>query len=100
MEKDMEHTAERERIETEYPLRRRPVRGRRDMHAIDHSLEALRHFARLRGSAVRYADLPDGVGGCVYGGRIVLRADLSPQQEVLTLVHELTHVMAHVASVR
>jgi Zn-dependent peptidase ImmA (M78 family) len=70
------------------------------MHGIDQSLEALRHFARRRGTAVRYADLPDGIGGCVDGEKIVLRAGLSPQQELLTLVHELTHVMAHVASVR
>jgi Zn-dependent peptidase ImmA (M78 family) len=44
--------------------------------------------------------LPHGIGGCVDGGRIILRADLSPQQELLTLVHELTHVLAHVTSVR
>jgi hypothetical protein len=89
-----------ERVGTESPRGKRAVRGRHGHVGIDQSLRALRHFARRSGTVVRYAGLPDGVGGCVDGGWIVLRADLSPQQELLTLVHELTHVMAHVASVR
>jgi hypothetical protein len=96
----MEHTGKRERFEIEHPNMRPSVRGRRDLPGIDRSLLALHHFARRRGAAVRYASLPHGIGGCVDGGRIVLRADLSPQQELLTLAHELTHVLAHVASVR
>lgn len=82
------------------PRMRRAVRGRRDHHGIEQSLKAIHHFARRSGTAVRYAALPNGIGGYVDGGRIVLCADLSPQQELFTLVHELTHVMAHVASVR
>jgi hypothetical protein len=100
MENDMKYIGKRERFGTEY-LRMWPsIRGRRDMRDIEQSIEALHHFARRRGTAVRYASLPHGIGGCVDGGKIVLRTGLSPQQELLTLVHELTHVMAHVASVR
>jgi hypothetical protein len=87
-------------LRAEHAGMRPPVRGRRDKRGVDQCLEALHRFARRRGTAVRYAGLPYGIGGCVDGGRIVLRAGLSPQQELLTLVHELTHVMAHVAGVR
>jgi IrrE N-terminal-like domain len=76
------------------------VRQRPRMHRIDQPLRALHDFAWSRGTSVHYAVLPDGIRGCAEDGRIALRADLGPQQELLTLVHELTHIMAHVTTVR
>jgi hypothetical protein len=35
------------------------------------------------------------VHGRVFGDLIMLRVDLDPQQELLTLVHELAHWLAH-----
>jgi hypothetical protein len=67
---------------------------------IDACLSALHSFARRAGASVDYADLPNCIGGCLDRGRIVLRADLAPEQELLTLVHELTHVMAHGGAAR
>jgi hypothetical protein len=67
---------------------------------IDQSLHALHSFARRNGASVRYAPLPDCIGGCLDRDQIVLRVGLAPEQELLTLAHELTHVIAHVASVR
>jgi hypothetical protein len=67
---------------------------------IDQFLNALRTFARGNGASISYARLPDCIGGCLDRDRIVLRVGLTPEQELLTLVHELTHVIAHVASVR
>jgi hypothetical protein len=70
------------------------------MFDLDQCLSSLHTFARRAGSPVDYADLPSCIEGCLDRGRIVLRAGLAPEQELLTLVHELTHVMAHVASTR
>jgi hypothetical protein len=67
---------------------------------IDQSLDALHRFAWRNGASVRYASLPACISGCLDRDRIMLRVGLAPEQELLTLVHELTHVMAHVASVR
>jgi hypothetical protein len=39
--------------------------------------------------------LPDSVDGRVFSDLIMLRADLNPEQELLTLVHELTHWLTH-----
>jgi hypothetical protein len=67
---------------------------------IDQSLNALRRFARRSGASVGYANLPDCIGGCLDRDQIVLRVGRAPEQELLTRVHELIHVIAHVASVR
>jgi hypothetical protein len=96
----MERTLKQEPLRTEHPRVRRPLQGLRCMHSIAQSLKALHSFALIRGTAVRYAALQDGIGGYVEGGRIVLRAGLTPRQELLTLAHELTHIMAHGGSVR
>src|SRR5580704_12853534 len=87
-------------IAAEYPRPRQPCRGRHSMCDIDACLSALHSFARRAGASVDYADLPNCIGGCLDRGRIVLRADLAPEQELLTLVHELTHVMAHGGAAR
>lgn len=39
--------------------------------------------------------LPESVQGRVVRNQIALRADLDPEQQLLTLVHELTHWLAH-----
>ncbi len=39
--------------------------------------------------------LPGSVQGRTLRDRIVLRADLDPEEELLTLVHEVTHWLAH-----
>jgi hypothetical protein len=67
---------------------------------LDHCLSALHRFAWRAGAPVDYAALPSCLGGCLDRGRIVLSAGLAPEQELLTLVHELTHVMAHIACTR
>jgi hypothetical protein len=67
---------------------------------IEQSLNALHRFAWRNGASVGYARLPACVSGCLDRDQIVLRVGLAPEQELLTLVHELTHVIAHVASVR
>jgi hypothetical protein len=67
---------------------------------LDQCLSALYRFARRTGASVDYAELPGNIGGCLDCGRILLSPDLAPEQELLTLVHELTHVMAHIASAR
>src|SRR5450631_4394286 len=70
------------------------------MGDIEQSLNALHRFAWRSGASVGYARLPACVSGCLDRDQIVLRIGLAPEQELLTLVHELTHVIAHVASVR
>ena len=103
------------------------------MSNVAECLSALHSFARRAGASVDYANLPNCIGGCLDHDRILLRAGLAPEQELLTLehvtrlegpagtgrstrdtdtplaqgeqelltlVHELTHVMAHGASAR
>ena len=70
------------------------------MSNVAECLSALHSFARRAGASVDYANLPKCIGGCLDHDRILLRAGLAPEQELLTLVHELTHVMAHGASAR
>lgn len=47
------------------------------------------------GARLARGDLPDSVHGQVTDGLITLSARLSPEQELLALVHELTHWLAH-----
>jgi len=51
----------------------------------------------LAGSGVRLlrTRLPPSIHGRTHIDLITLSADLSPQQELLALVHELTHWLAH-----
>ena len=41
------------------------------------------------------SNLPAGVHGRIYRDQITLRQGLSPEQELIALVHELTHWLAH-----
>jgi hypothetical protein len=63
--------------------------------AIADHIRSLEIYAERGGARLVRESLPDGVGGRVSSDRIVLRAGLTPEQELLTLVHELTHWLAH-----
>jgi hypothetical protein len=58
-------------------------------------IQRLERFSESRGAPVDRNSLTAGVLGRLQDRRIVLRAGLSPEQELLTLVHELTHLMIH-----
>jgi hypothetical protein len=55
----------------------------------------LERLARRCGVSVRRHSLCAGVLGRIEERRIVLRAGLTPEQELLTLVHELSHLLLH-----
>jgi hypothetical protein len=57
-----------------------------------HSLEC--YVERCGGTVVREA-LPDTIHGGLSENRITLQAGLAPQQQLLALVHELAHWLAH-----
>jgi hypothetical protein len=58
-------------------------------------IRSLELYLRQSGARVVRSDLPSGVRGRTFKDRIVLRAGLNPEQELLTLVHELAHWLAH-----
>ena len=58
-------------------------------------IDRLEKFSLRCGAPVMRNSLALGVLGCVEDCRIVLRVGLSLEQEVLTLAHELTHLIAH-----
>jgi hypothetical protein len=61
---------------------------------LDH-IQSLERYVQNSGMHVLRVSLPDAVNGRISRGWIELRADLDPQQELCTLVHELTHWLAH-----
>jgi hypothetical protein len=61
---------------------------------VDH-IRSLESYVERSGARLVRSPLPEGVDGRVFSNLIMLRADLNPQQELLTLVHELTHWLAH-----
>jgi len=61
---------------------------------VDH-IRSLESYAERSGARLLRAALPELVDGRVFGDLIMLRGDLEPQQQLLTLVHELTHWLAH-----
>jgi hypothetical protein len=63
--------------------------------AITDHIRSLEIYAERGGARLVRESLPDGVGGRVFSDLIMLRAGLTPEQELLTLVHELTHWLAH-----
>ena len=65
------------------------------MATIAEHIRSLESYAERAGARLVRATLPESVHGRVRGDLITLRADLDPQQELLTLVHELTHWLAH-----
>ncbi len=54
-----------------------------------------RRLCERSGARLVRTTLPEWVHGRVCRDLITLRAGLSPEQELLTLVHELTHWLAH-----
>jgi hypothetical protein len=63
--------------------------------AIVHHIRSLESYAERRGARVVRAHLPASVCGGVAQDLITLQSDLAPEQELLTLVHEMTHWLAH-----
>ncbi len=62
---------------------------------LQHLIDALEEFCALRGVAVFRTPLSAWVVGRVDENQIVLRSGLSKEAQLLTLVHELTHLLAH-----
>ncbi len=60
----------------------------------DH-IRSLEGYAERSGARLVRVTLPEGVHGRTCRDLITLRTDLSPEQEFLTLVHELVHWLAH-----
>jgi len=58
-------------------------------------IDRLEQFSVHCGATVIRNSLVGGVLGRVEGRRIVLRSGLSLERQVLTLAHELTHLIAH-----
>jgi len=65
------------------------------MTSIPHCIQALETYIARSGARLARGPLPECIQGRVFCDLITLRADLSPQQELLTLVHELTHWLVH-----
>lgn len=61
---------------------------------LDH-IRSLESYVARSGARLVRAALPEWVHGRVCCDLITLRTDLSPEQELLTLVHELAHWLAH-----
>ena len=65
------------------------------MMSIPNCIQVLEAFIERSGAHVLRANLPACVHGRIFRDQITLRLDLSPEQELLTLVHELAHWLAH-----
>ncbi len=65
------------------------------MSAILDHIQLLECYAERNGATLVRSDLPDPIHGRVSRDHITLRFDLSPEQHLLALVHELTHWLAH-----
>jgi hypothetical protein len=62
---------------------------------LQHLIDALEEFSALQGVSVLRTRLSPWVVGRMDENQIVLRSGLSQEQQFLTLVHELTHFLAH-----
>jgi hypothetical protein len=65
---------------------------------LQHCVRHLEQFSLERGVPVIRNSMTPGVLGRVEDRRILLRTGLGVEQQVLTLVHELTHLIAHVSA--
>jgi IrrE N-terminal-like domain len=65
------------------------------MTAIQSHIRSLECYVERRGGCVVRELLPDGIHGGLSQDRITLHAALDPYQQLLALVHELTHWLAH-----
>jgi hypothetical protein len=62
---------------------------------LQHLIDALEDFSARRGVSVFRAALSPWVVGRMNENQIVLRHGLSQEQQLLTLIHELTHFLVH-----
>jgi hypothetical protein len=62
---------------------------------LQHFIDALEDFSALHGVTVFRTSLSPWVVGRTHGRQMVLRTGLSKEQQLLTLIHELTHFLAH-----
>ncbi|HTB87527.1 MAG TPA: ImmA/IrrE family metallo-endopeptidase [Steroidobacteraceae bacterium] len=58
-------------------------------------IDRLEQFSALHGVTVFRTPLSPWVVGRTHGRRVVLRSGLNKEQQLLTLIHELTHFLAH-----
>ncbi len=65
------------------------------MASIRSHIHALESFIVRSGAQVSHQRLPKSVHGRVDGDGITLRGDLNARQELVALVHEATHWLAH-----
>ena len=65
------------------------------MTSIPHCIRVLEAYIERSGARLVRGTLPECIQGRVDFDLITLRADLSPREEFLTLVHELTHWLVH-----
>lgn len=65
------------------------------MAAILDYIRSLESYAERSGARLVRSALPDSVHGRVSRDVIMLRTGLDPEEELLTLVHELAHWLAH-----
>src|SRR5271165_3605203 len=65
------------------------------MTSIPDCIRALEAYIEGSGALLTRAHLPACVHGRICRDRITLRADLSPEQELIALIHELAHWLAH-----
>ena len=61
---------------------------------LDH-IRSLESYVERSGARLVRSPLPESVHGRVFSDLIMLRADLDPEQQLLALVHELTHWLTH-----
>jgi hypothetical protein len=62
---------------------------------LQHVIDALEEFSAVHGVSVCRTHVSPWVAGRMEEKRVVLSSGLSKQQQLLTLVHELTHFLAH-----
>jgi hypothetical protein len=62
---------------------------------LQHLIDALEEFSARHGVLVFRSPLSPWVVGRVDENQILLRSGLSKKQQLLTLIHELTHFLAH-----
>ena len=65
------------------------------MTAVCNHIRSLEAYIERGGARLVRTSLPEWVHGRVHHGLITLRAGLSPEQELLALVHEVAHWLAH-----
>ncbi len=65
------------------------------MATIGDHIRSLECYVERSGARLVRSSLPEWVDGRVFNNLIMLRADLNPRQQLLTLVHELTHWLTH-----